>query len=244
MAPGGAPPLRFNPLPKRHTVALGGGRECLVFDDALADPGAWIDYAAAHRAQFVDSGANAFPGPELPLPAAAVASLDGFFAQHARRELGGRRTLRRHARLSIATRAPGRLQPRQWLCHVDRLDSVPGESIAASVLYLFREPALGGTAFYRPIRPVSEIAQLVQASARLPADEFRAFSGLQPGYMTNSSAWFERVAVVPARFNRLIFYPGSVFHSAHVEAPERLAADPRAGRLTVNGFYVCRRLAG
>jgi hypothetical protein len=59
--------------------------------------------------------------------------------------------------------------------------------------------------------------------------------------MTTSSDWFERVAVVPARFNRLVFYPGNVFHSAHVEAPERLVADPRAGRLTMNGFYVCRK---
>lgn len=241
MAAGEAPPLRFNAWPKIHAVTIGGGHSCLVFDDALADPEAWVDYAAARRGQFVDSDANAYPGPELPLPTPAVESLDGFFAQHARRELGGRRTLRRYARLSIATRTAAQLVPRQWLCHVDRLDVVAGEAIAASVLYLFREPALGGTAFFRPLRPVTDIAQLVQASARMPADEFQAFSGLEPGYMTASNSWFERVASVPARFNRLIFYPGSIFHCADIGAPERLTADPRTGRLTMNGFYVCRR---
>lgn len=243
MDAGGAPPLRFNPQPRFSEVTIGGGRTCIVLDNVLADPDAWIAYAAARQAQFVHSGANAYPGPELPLPPPAVESLDGCFAQHARREMGGRRTLRRHARLSIATRTPEQLMPRQWLCHVDRLDVVPGERIAASVLYLFRDESLGGTAFFRPLRPPAEIAGLVQASAKMPAEEFRAWSGLSPGYMTTSGDWFERVASVPARFNRLIFYPGSIFHCADITAPERLTADPRTGRLTLNGFFVVRPTA-
>lgn len=242
MDAGAAPPLRFNLQPRFSTVPIGGDRFCIVLDGVLADPDAWIEYAAAQRARFVDSDANAYPGPELPLPPAALESLDGYFAQHARRDLGGRRTLRRHGRLSIATRMPAQLLPRQWLCHVDRIDAVPGEMIAASVLYLFHDEALGGTAFYRPRKPPAEIVALVQASARMPVEEFRTWSGLAPGYMTASGDWFERVASVPARFNRLIFYPGSIFHSADIGAPERLSPDPRNGRLTLNGFYVCSRV--
>jgi hypothetical protein len=237
----GAPPLRFRSPPRIDAVPLGDGRVCLVIDDALADPHAWVEFAAAQRERFVESTANAYPGPELPLPADAVEALDGYFAQHARRELGGRRTLRRHGRISIATRAPSALSPRQWLCHVDRMEAVPGEAIAASVLYLFDDPALGGTAFFRPRRPLPEIGALVQASARLGPDAFRAYSGLAPGYMTASNPWFERVAAVPARFNRLIFYPGSIFHSPDLGAPEKLDPDVRRGRLTLNGFFVCRK---
>lgn len=236
-----APALRFNPRPRIASVPIGGGLDCLVVDDALADPEAWIAYAAVHRERFRDDPDNAYPGPELALPAPALASLEDFFAAHARRALGARRTLRCSGRLSLATRRADQLLPRQWICHVDRLDMGSGERIAASVLYLFRDPALGGTAFFRPLHPAARIVELVQASARLPAAEFQQRYGIAPGYMTESNPWFERSAAVPARFNRLIFYPGSVFHGAALTAPDRLSPDPAAGRLTLNGFFVCRR---
>lgn len=241
---GGVPPLRFNRQPRISEVLLGGDRTCLVFDDVLAEPEAWVDFAANHAARFVESTANAYPGPELPLPDPASRALDGFFTQHARREMGGRRTLRVHARMAIATRRAAALSPRQWLCHVDRMEAVAGESIAASVLYLFRDPALGGTVFFRPRRPLAEIGALVQDSARMTPHAFEERSGLAAGYMTATNPWFERVAAVAPRFNRLVVYPGSVFHGADIREPERLDADPRKGRLTMNGFFVCRRRSG
>lgn len=213
----------------------------LVIDDALADPEAWVAHAAACFGEFSEREGNAYPGPEWALPAPALAALESVFATQARRALGGRRTHRCTARLSIATRPPHELSPRQWLCHVDRLDLKPGEGIAASVLYLFRDPALGGTAFFRPRQPIARIAELVQASGKLAPAEFTARYGIAPGYPTASNAWFERLAAVPARFNRLVFYPGNVFHSADIGEPGRLVADPRHGRLTLNGFFVFRR---
>ena len=86
-----------------------------------------------------------------------------------------------------------------------------------------------------------EIAQLVQDSANLGRDAFRERRGVQAGYMTASNAWFEKIAAVPARFNRLIFYSGMTFHAADIAHPERLSAAPRSGRLTLNGFFTCRR---
>ena len=69
---GGEPPLRFNRMPRVSEVPLGGGRTCLVFDGVLADPEAWVDFAATHASHFVESTANAYPGPELPLPIATT----------------------------------------------------------------------------------------------------------------------------------------------------------------------------
>lgn len=238
-----APPLRFHPRSRRFEVALGGGPPCIVLDGALAEPHAWIEWATSRRGDFAERGDNAYPGPELALPETALDALADCFDQHARHALGGRRTLRRHGRLALATRSPAQLAPRQWLCHVDRLGIVPGECIGASVLYLFADPALGGTAFFRPRRPLPEIAALVQDSARLDPAAFAVRSGLAPGYMTRSNAWFERVAAVPAAFNRLVFYPGNVFHGADIEAPARLSPDPARGRLTLNGFFACRSRA-
>jgi hypothetical protein len=46
---------------------------------------------------------------------------------------------------------------------------------------------------------------------------------------------------VPARFNRLIFYLGTLFHTGEIAHPELLVRDPRCGRLSLNGFFTCRR---
>ena len=39
----------------------------------------------------------------------------------------------------------------------------------------------------------------------------------------------------------MIFYDGSILHSGDILAPEKLSADPRIGRLTLNGFFTSRR---
>lgn len=231
----------FNPNPRVQTLTLGGRPVCHVIDDALRAPERWVEHAVAHAREFEDSPHNAYPGPELALADAVSAQLDAFFARHVRRLFDARRTLRVSTRLSLATRRTDELEPRQWLCHVDRMRTEPGQSVVASVLYLFGDETLGGTGFYRPLRPLADVAQLVQDSAALPAADFSARHGVQPGYMTASNAWFEKLLAVAPRWNRLIFYPGMTFHGADITHPERLGADPRTGRLTLNGFFTCRR---
>ncbi len=233
----------FNPIPQAHPVAITPRHTCLVIDDALADPQRWVDWASEHRDAFADSPHNAFPGPELPLPDPVVERIATFFAVHARGALGGRRTLRSLARLSLTTRKPEELQPRQWMCHVDNAGLEPDRCILAGVLYLFQRAELGGTAFYAPNRPIAEIAAMKQAAMSLPPAEFAATYGIAPGYMTASNAWFRRLRGIPARWNRLIFYPGTVLHSADIAHPELLDPDPRKGRLTINTFFTCTRKA-
>lgn len=239
------PPLPAGPLLNPdlqvHALPLGGGHHCHVVDDALREPQAWRDFALAARAAFEDAPHNAFPGPELRLPDAVADALDGFIAVRLRQAFGIRRTLRAYARLSLVARRPQDLHPRQWICHIDSLEVAPGHAQLASVLYLFDDPALGGTSFYRPLRPQAEVLGLIQDSTRLAPDVFASRHGIAPGYMTDGNAWFDRVATVPARFNRLIVYPGTVFHCGQITAPERLSVDPARGRLTLNGFFTCRR---
>ncbi len=234
----------FNQSPQVRTVAITPRHACLVVDDALLEPERWVDWAVEHRAVFADSPHNAFPGPELALPEPVIERIAAFFALRARGALGGRRTLRSLARLSLTTRRPGELQPRQWMCHVDNAGLEPGRCILAGVLYLFRRAELGGTAFYAPERPIADIAAMKQAAMSLPPAEFSARYGIAPGYMTASNAWFRKLRSVPARWNRLIFYPGTVLHSADIAHPELLDPDPRKGRLTINAFFTCTRKAG
>ncbi|QSX79341.1 DUF6445 family protein [Agrilutibacter solisilvae] len=231
----------FNPAPRIQTLQVDHRPVCHVVDDALLEPERWVEFAAAHAAAFEGGDHNAYPGVELRLPEAFTAQLDAWFGQHLRGAFDARRTLERYSRLSLVTLPPPALAPRQWICHVDRLNTQPGQCIVACVLYLFRDASLGGTGFYRPRHPPERIARLVQDSSSMDADAFAAQHRWPPGYMTAGNEWFEKILSVPARFNRLIFYSGGIFHAADILAPERLSADPRQGRLTLNGFFTCRR---
>jgi hypothetical protein len=82
---------------------------------------------------------------------------------------------------------------------------------------------------------------LLEDAARLDATSFGARHGLPRQYPAASTAWFEHVLTVPPRWNRLIVYPGTIFHSSHLPEPMRLRADPGTGRLTLNGFFAYTR---
>lgn len=231
----------FNPNPRIERRPIGPRHDCYVIDDALLEPERWVEFAVEQRGRFAELRRNAYPGPELALPDEATAQLGEFFDRHLRRALGARRTLRRMGRLSLATHAPETLHPWQCFCHVDHMRVPPEQLVAASVLYLFRDPALGGTGFYMPRRPPDDIARLVQAAAEWPSERFHAETGIVRGYMSESNAWFQKVLAVEPRWNRMIVYPGTVMHSGDITAPSLLSEDPRHGRLTINGFFVCSR---
>jgi hypothetical protein len=233
----------FNPHPKIERVELANGEFCHIIDDALLDPAAFVAWAAAHDEEFRRVDFNAYPGTYLMMPAPIEKALENFFVTHMRRFFDARRLLKMHCRLSMVTLPPQALRPYQWLCHTDRSGLDATQSIQASVLYLFKEADLGGTSFYAPARPAAEIAQLFTDTTELSNEAFTARYGIRPGYINDSNEYFTRVGGVPARWNRLIFYDGSLLHSGDIPDPSRLSSDPTRGRLTFNGFFVSRRHA-
>jgi len=237
------PQLQLASRPRIDTLTAEGQPVCYVVDGALTNPEQWRAFAIASRQAFADAPHNAFPGPELRLPDGVSAALGQFFDEHLRRSFGARRTERMYARLSMVNRQPEALQPWQWQPHVDQLQTAPHQSVAASVLYLFEDESLGGTSFYRPKRAADDTLAMIQDSSQLAAADFSTKYGVAPGYMTESNAWFEKVATVPAKWNRLIVYSGTMFHSGEIAHPEKLSDDPTKGRLTLNGFFTCRRSA-
>lgn len=233
----------FNPAAQVERIEFGHGLSCLVVDDALRDPEALREFAVAHRAKFRQAPFNAYPGIELPMPATFSAQLDAYFMQHIRTLLGGRRTVKMNSRMAMVTAQAGELEPRQRICHRDSAWIAPEHMIAASVLYLFEDPRLGGTSFYRPSRTMPEIEQLVHDSSTLDRAAFDARHRLAQDYMSGSNEYFERIGQVAARWNRIIFYDGRIFHSGEVGSAQALSGDPMSGRLTVNGFFTCTRKA-
>ncbi len=237
----------FNPRPRIQLIPIPGHRPCVVVDDFMQDPQSLVDYALENRERFSMALPNTFPGLELPMPEAFSARLNDFFIQHVRGLLGARRTESLYSRLSMATLQPHELGVFQRICHTDRLTTNPTQCFAASVLYLFRDPNLGGTSFYAPKMSVAETHRLYYAAnspwCDMSNEEFTGMLGTAPAYQTASNDYFELLCTIPAAWNRAIFYDGCIFHSGHITAPQLLEADPLRGRLSLNGFFTCRRAA-
>jgi len=231
----------FNPEGKIEIQRVGAGHSLLILDDALLDPQQLFDHAVRERGAFRPVDFNAYPGLYLSAPTALVEELKALFNLRIRRHFAARRCLRSHCRLSLTTLSPDALAPYQQLPHRDSHLLVPGQCIQASVLYLFRDERLGGTSFYEPRRSVPEIAALFDDASRLPLAAFLQHYGLPGGYLHGSNDYFECIGTVPARWNRMIFYDGSVLHSGDISAPKLLSADPATGRLTLNGFFTSTR---
>jgi len=234
----------FDTRPNLQQQPIGGHLPCLVFDNALRDPQTLVDMAVSNRSAFVEEARNGFPGLALRMPQAFNALLNDFFLLHVRGPFGVRRIVRSFSRLSMVTRSPVELTPLQRVCHRDYLSHDPGQRVFACVLYLFRDAAMGGTSFYRPRRSEQEINDLRDRWARMSSTEFTQALGMQSAYLTESTDHFERVCTVSAAWNRLIFYDSTIFHSGDISQPDRMVADPASGRLTLNGFFVCRPSAG
>jgi hypothetical protein len=231
----------FNPSPRISAVPIAPGEFCIVIDEALANPEGLIDWATSQRFAAPDF---AYPGLLVDAPPSVSTMVGDYFAQYLRSRLGGRRTLSTRVRLSLVTLSPQELRPPQWQCHRDRLGPLPGGlRIAAMITYLFRDAALGGTSFYRSLQNDQETERMIDDAGGLEAREFSARYGLEAGYLNGSNRYFERVAQIPAAWNRMLFYNSDVFHSGDIPHPERLSAEPRRGRLTLNGFFTCRRAA-
>jgi hypothetical protein len=214
-----------------------------VIDDAVLEPERLVAFAASNADAFHSVDYNAYPGVLLPTPGEISVALDDFFRQHIRRRFDARRIVHMHSRLALVTLAPQSLRPWQSLCHCDNVGIDPQYSMQASVLYLFRDAGMGGTSFYEPTRSAQETALLFHDANTLPVEVFEQKRALGRGYMLTSNPYFRQTASVPAKWNRLIFYDGGVLHSGDIVAPDRLSADPLAGRLTLNGFFTCRRNA-
>jgi Family of unknown function (DUF6445) len=238
-----SPLCTFNPDPQIQIVALGDARPCLVVDNALLHPERLRQLAIENFDQFQQAPYNAYPGLQLGMPGYVSDPLDDFFMTYIRAALGGRRTVHMHSRLAMVTTPVAELQPRQVICHRDSQGLRDDHCMGASVLYLFEDETLGGTNFYAPKKTPAETDLFIHDSSTLSMEAFTAKYGVAQAYCDESNAYFERIASVPAKFNRMIFYDGSGFHSGNIQFPARMVADPKIGRLTLNGFFTCRKKA-
>lgn len=135
---------------------------------------------------------------------------------------------------SIVTAPKEQLTPIQRLPHFDGFD----ESQLAIMIYL-NHTGHGGTAFYRQKHTGFETI----TEARFPTYKAQLetgvrATGLPPAqYVSDGAPHFEKITDFGAEYNSLILYPGTALHSGVIDNQLPLPADPRQGRLTINGFF-------
>lgn len=213
---------------------------CVVIDDFLQNPEAVVSYAATCGDDF-EVPQRSYPGMVMDIDADPMAEIYRFLRTRMSRFFDFFRSgVKMSTILSMTTLRPHELSNLQRICHVD-----PGSGIDrrnfASVLYLFENPLLGGTAFYRwkDRKAVEEATALdledSQTALQFLKSKFDYYNEA-PRYFTTSNEVAELLAMVPAKFNRLIFYSGDLPHNAWIDRPDLLSTNPETGRLTLNCF--------
>lgn len=217
---------------------------CVVVDDFLRRPEQLVDFAVANGAAF-EPQAIGYPGTLYDVAADVMDDVDRFIRTCMSRHFAFfKGDVRTTTYLSMATRQPGELAPLQRLPHSDPRASLDRSNYAALV-YLFEDPGLGGTGFYRwtnreLIEQATAMEMAVTGSCEGFLAQHLAMYRQPPQYMTGSNEVAELLLEIPARYNRLLFYSGDVPHSAHIPHPERLSTDFARGRLTLNCFASVR----
>jgi len=215
-----------------------GEHQALIIDDFLADPKALVELASQSQYQPYPNfdSKKGYPGIRAQAPADYSSTITALLEPVIKANLGVPEHLQLRKSMctfSLTTMAPGELGPLQRTPHFDA--SSPHH--IAVLLYLCDERH-GGTGFYRHnatgLQQITEDTRehyldvyYEEINARLPPQR----------YFDKSSEQFTFLGMIPAKFNRMVIYRGSLLHSACVNPAISLDSDPRKGRLTVNTFY-------
>lgn len=207
------------------------GEPVVVIDDFAADPDA-LRAAAAEQAFAADG--TYYPGVKAPVTdswfdacgATLVAVLRDVFGYGPAGVSGG-------AWYQLVTTPPAALSLVQRLPHVDA--TAPDR---VALVHMLTRDDHGGTGFFRhratgfetitPARGPSFQSALSAETARTPP---------AAAYLADGAPWFERIAAVAPAYNRAVIYRSRLLHCGLIAADAPLSADPRAGRLTVGGFF-------
>ncbi|HVZ98963.1 MAG TPA: DUF6445 family protein [Caulobacterales bacterium] len=175
-----------------------------------------------------------YPGVKAPFALARMTEMAAPYQDLLRETFGGVRPYRAvDCNFSIVTTAARELHALQRIPHVD---TVAPDRIA--VLVYLSGAQLGGTAFYRHKSTGFEYLDASRSEAYNAAldRDVERHGPPSHAYMAGDTPLFEMIAAFDAKPGRALIYSVQSLHSGFIHAPEHLTADPRTGRLTLNGF--------
>lgn len=209
----------------------------VVIDDAFTNPETIVDLARS-LSPFPTEQTVGYPGARLKftpdnLPQSAyVHALVNFIYPAVAEAYGCTRLNIIEACFSIVTCPPEQLHAVQRIPHVD--NTYPN---MMAILHYLSPRQCPGTAFYRHrATGIEMMTPENQPVFRETVSREIAQHGLPEGYIDGSTPFFEQIAHVDGRFNRIIAYPGRQLHSGLIAPDYDFSSDPDKGRLTGNLF--------
>lgn len=227
--------MNFAAHPDQRIRTLTIGREqapLVVIDHLLADAEQLVELAATKK--FVDDGTH-FPG----IRAKAPLGYQQFVLEQLRKLSGPVFGLQpgvltfTGCHFSLVTKPAETLYHLQCIPHID---SMLGHELAF-IHYLFTRNH-GGTAFYRHRHSGFEVITPERESEyfRRVAEEKTGRDKPERRYIDASTALYEQVHAEAGVFNRMLVYRRNSLHSGSFVLPHAIDANPRTGRLSLNGF--------
>lgn len=230
-------PVAIRMPPDIQSITI-GEHQALIIDDFLSDPQALK--AIAVDSQFGEypnyRNHKGYPGIRADAPFDYSSTITALLEPVIKanfdvpEELALRKSV---CAFSLTTMPATELSALQRTPHFD--SSTPHHF--AVLLYLCDERH-GGTGFYR--HRASGLQQITASNRERYLDmyyeEVNKESPAQR-YFDAPNKQFEFLGMIPAKFNRLVAYRGSLLHTACIHPQLSIQSDPRLGRLTVNTFY-------
>jgi hypothetical protein len=133
---------------------------------------------------------------------------------------------------SLVTTPANQLADLQTIPHIDSFES----NELAFIHYLFKRD-LGGTAFYRHRATGFEYLDQARRAEYLRHNEIELKAPNKPnGYINGDTPQYEQVGRQDGVFNRMLVYRRNSLHSGALRPDFVADKNPRAGRLSINGF--------
>jgi len=232
--------IRINPDAVTEQVPINDKFFAIIVDDFLLNPDELLEYAKTHRSEF-EISQRSYPGEVLDLEPGSVEQISRFWRSRLSRVFSFARSgIKDSCQISLTTLQPKDFSWIQRLPHTDPR-SDPGKENIALLVYLFDNPDLGGTGFYR-YRDIKFWESMKPKQVDDPDGGFSIVEtrypmfGDPPKYPSESNQAVELITMVPAKFNRMLCYSGDILHSAYIPDASLLSEDCSRGRLTLNGF--------
>lgn len=222
-----------------HVVDVGEKKsKVIVVDDFLADPEALVEMASKCTFTPYPAGIQkkGYPGLRAPISSEYGAVLKDFLVKRICTIFKIDESLPLNVyqeAFSLMTLKENELGVLQTIPHFDASDP----NFFAILLYLCDENH-GGTSFYRHKSTGLEIItpDTVGLYIEKCISELESLNR-EPRYFSESDEFFAKLDFIPAKFNRLVVYRGSILHSANILSDISISTDPKKGRLTVNVFW-------
>lgn len=223
--------------PQMHYQLAQVGKEqqtLLVIDDFVQDPRGLVDYAMQQHD--VLPAAGHYPGLRSAAPLiyekALVSDLFDLLCEVF--TLQASQLRKADSYYSLVCTPVEQLSVQQRLPHFDQ----PKTEELAVIHYLCDSPH-GGTSFYRHRSSGFEFIDQSRAKNYCSALENEIKQYGMPGkpcYINGENVFFERVASVPAKFNRAVIYRCSSLHSGDIPPDYQFDLNPMTGRFTIASF--------